>query len=232
MTKKAATSKTEDEVDKKLETMTLSPTPTKMKKSSGSASVPFKQYSLGYQWPFKVYTYRKQGAMFAAVKFFVSAMNHKNFLAEITPCGNFLKFKTICPDLMLDEVLIEDENVDVKSFNQDTHEATTYQSITEDMQQNSLDSEKHFAGPPQIVKLPFNCDKKVSDIKNNCFDMYDEEVQADYGTQYHRTITIECVSSANPKQKMATPAGKVRVRRTKVGKSGTKNGGDKDQDMY
>ena len=45
----------------------------------------------------------------------------------------------------------------------------------------------------------------------NRFDTYDDEVEKLYGKQYHRVITVECVSSANPKLTFATPSGKVKV---------------------
>lgn len=149
-------------------------------------------YSMEFKQPFILTTYNEGDDRMCTIHVIALTMPKENFIPEVVDVGKRLEIRMRVPGFFLDEGLIIELKSGVKGFNKNTHQAQSFKSVCEAIdEQYGMLARKPVFGHAMIIALPFVCEERVVEWEiqaypNNMGDLTDDLG----GQQFFACLTI------------------------------------------
>jgi hypothetical protein len=155
-----------EDLDEAFCTMTIS-------KPSSSTAIT-KTASLGFQFPYIMYSYIEDRRHCVSIDFLVIGMGKANFRPKVVQNGKVFQLGMVIPDFLVDTNRLQVANEGDKGFNRRTHKATAFEEIVAKITANH-DGEEPLLGEPMKIALPIQCEEEIKDWEILAFDNADVE---------------------------------------------------------
>ena len=205
-----------DSLTKQMKTMTVAP----------------KKFSMTFQFPYIMSEHLDHGQKLVLIEFLIVGVHRRNVHLKVLPGGHALQLKIAVPKLFYDHQRQQLANDDgTGTFNINTHKATGFQQICQEIKKTANDDTDEVFGKPQLVGLPFQCDeifytghgggREGWDIQ--IYDNDDTQLRREVGNTDLFTLEVICVAKEKPLQPKARGAMR-RVTRAPVPKRRAEDG--------
>jgi hypothetical protein len=165
-------------------------------------------FSMDFRCPFIMFQYTKHGRKIVTVNFFIPTVHKRHVRVKIGTDQASVELRLVVPPLFYNPDRQLFANADDDGFNHDTHKATAFQEVVQEIEQTANDVDE-VMGTPQIVKLPFTVEADFwkpsyedEGWEIELHDNDDRELEKDIGgTADLFILTVDCVSIEKPKTK-------------------------------
>ena len=166
-------------------------------------------FDMSFHFPYVLVEHMDHGQKIVSVELMIIGTHRSRVHLKILPGGDVLQVKVAVPPLFYSPQRTQVANDDgTGTFNVNTHKATAFQAVCQEIMKIENDDTGEVFGKPQLIKLPFECDeifykghagdKDGWDIQ--VYDNDDSALKREIGNSDLFTLNIDCVSKEKPLQ--------------------------------
>ena len=177
--------------------------------TSSINSMKISTFDMSFHFPYILLEHMDHGQKLVSVELLIIGVHRRHVHLKIIEPGNILQVKVAVPSLFYtsnQSLVANDDGTGL--FNVNTHKATAFAAICQDIGRTENDDTGEVFGTPQIIKLPFECDDifykgHAGDREGWDIQIYNNDdilLKGEIGNTDIFTLAVDCASKEKPLQ--------------------------------